>query len=79
MEAGINRDLLPEVKPAGTVIGEISSKIMKELNFKIKAKLVSGAHDQIAAATGVGIIQPGMAVNWQVQWTVSHLHLINLF
>src|SRR5208283_2119419 len=62
-EAGINKNLLPEVKPAGTIIGEISSKMMKELGFKIKAKIVSGAHDQIAAATGAGIIQAGMAVN----------------
>jgi xylulokinase len=61
--AGIDVNLLPDVKPSGEVIGEVSKKVAKKLGFKRKVFLVSGAHDQPAGAVGSGIVKEGIAMD----------------
>lgn len=46
---GIERDILPEVIPCGTVVGEFDG-----------IKVVTGAIDQIAGAIGAGVVKKGV-------------------
>jgi xylulokinase len=59
---GIDKTKLPPAVPSGTWIGEVSADAARELGLPAGAKIVSGAHDQCANATGCGVIDPGSAV-----------------
>ncbi|MFH1825090.1 MAG: FGGY-family carbohydrate kinase [Candidatus Firestonebacteria bacterium] len=61
--AGLDENLLPNIKPSGEIIGEVSEKVAKQLGFKKKVLLVSGAHDQPAGALGSGIIKEEIAMD----------------
>ncbi len=61
--AGIDIDLLPEVKPSGSVIGELSTKVKNELELEGSVFAVTGGHDQACGAFGSGIIGEGTAMN----------------
>ncbi|MDL2206968.1 hypothetical protein LJC33_08690 [Eubacteriales bacterium OttesenSCG-928-N13] len=57
----INRDWLPRFVPAGQVVGQILPSVAAELGLSPKMIVVSGVHDQIAAALGAGALHPGQA------------------
>ena len=61
--AGIDKNLLPKVVPIGSVAGEIRTDLAKELCIKPDTLIISGCHDQIAAAIGTGVFKDGMAVD----------------
>ncbi len=55
--AGIKQDLFSEAVPSGSMIGEIDNEIAKSLGLPNDLKLVSGAHDQVCAAIGSGVVE----------------------
>ena len=56
---GIDAGILPRHVPAGAPIARILPKIAEELGISRGAVVVSGVHDQIAAALGAGALSPG--------------------
>lgn len=61
--AGIQMDMLPKVVPSGTITGEMSLGIAKELGITGSVQLIVGGHDQIFAAIGSGANQTGDVAN----------------
>jgi xylulokinase len=61
--AGVNEDKFGEPVQAGTVVGEISRSIAKELGLPENIILVAGGHDQTCAALGAGVIKSTFAVD----------------
>jgi len=60
--SGIDREKLPETRQAGTVIGQVSADIAKELHLTPGLPIVMGTHDQCANAVGCGAIDAGQAM-----------------
>lgn len=61
--AGIQRELMPDVYPLGTVVGTIKPELADVLGVNRDMKLVTGAHDQICVSIGAGTIEEGIATN----------------
>jgi Sugar (pentulose and hexulose) kinases len=61
--AGIPKERFGEPVQSGTVVGQLSSTIAKQLQLSEGAMLVAGGHDQVCAALGAGILNPGVAVD----------------
>jgi xylulokinase len=59
---GLDRTKLPDVVPAGTVIGQVSAQMVHELGLPTNVPIVAGGHDQCLNAVGCGVIQPGRAM-----------------
>ena len=60
--AGITREQLPTVVQSGTVAGEVSGRMARQLGFKKRVKIVVGGHDQCCNALGAGVFEAGRAV-----------------
>ena len=54
-EFEIDRDLLPEIKPWGTIIGAIRSDVTKELGLKNNVVLAVGGNDLVCSVLGAGV------------------------
>lgn len=61
--ACIDKSWMPEPVPIGSIAGKIRSSVAEELGIGGEVIIVSGCHDQIAAAIGTGAYRPGMAVD----------------
>lgn len=61
--AGISPSLFSTPVPSGTAAGKILSGICRELGLSEDTMIVSGCHDQVAAATGAGVLESGMATD----------------
>ena len=61
--AGLDRDKLSEVRPAGTLLGEISRRAAEELGLPTGTRFVLGGYEKAAAALGVGAVSSGHALN----------------
>lgn len=61
--AGISSSLFSTPVPSGTVAGIVKQSLAEQLGISKQLKIISCCHDQIAAATGAGIFQPGMAMD----------------
>lgn len=59
---GVRRDWLPEVVPAGTLLGTVSAAIAREFNLAADTLLVAGTTDATAAFIATGASAPGEAV-----------------
>lgn len=57
----VSDDKMPQIIPAGTVLGLISTDIAKELGFTVPVKFVQGTFDQACVALGAGAISSSMA------------------
>lgn len=75
-QAGLDRARLSEVKPAGTLLGEISRKTSEELGLPAGTKFVLGGYDQAVAAFGAGAASSGHALNAteEVEYLVAAFH-----
>lgn len=60
---GIDRAWLPNCVPAGTTIAPILASVARSLGISQGALVVCGVHDQVAAALGAGVIEPGDAAD----------------
>lgn len=58
---GFDTAKLPPVKPSGTLIGEVPDSVAAEWGLPKGVKVVTGGHDQPAAALGCGVIETGQA------------------
>lgn len=59
--AGISRDLLPEVRPAWEVIGQVSVEAARRTGLPAGTPVVCGGGDFAAACLGAGAARPGSA------------------
>jgi xylulokinase len=59
----INSKLFSKPVRTGSIIGVLSSKVAEELGLNKGIKLVAGAHDQICAALGAGVLGKGESVD----------------
>ena len=58
-EYNIPPEMLPEVKPWGTVIGELKPELEREWGMPAGVKVAQGCHDLNCAAYGAGVYQVG--------------------
>ncbi|MEM2843734.1 MAG: FGGY family carbohydrate kinase [Candidatus Bathyarchaeia archaeon] len=56
----IDETQLPELKPSGTIIGNVTNSASKEIGLSLKTMVSTGAHDHAAAAIGAGNIKPNI-------------------
>lgn len=61
--AGLTKEQLARIVPAGEVIEQIPSRIVEELGLASGCVLVSGGWDQVCSALGSGAIEAGTLVN----------------
>jgi len=62
-EFDLNEELFSEPCSTGEEAGYIRSDIAEELGFRKKVLIATGAHDQSAAALGVGAVKEGLAAD----------------
>lgn len=60
---GIDEKMLSKVVPTGSKAKEITTQVQRETGLLNRTLIVSGCHDQVAAAIGTGVLQDGMAVD----------------
>ena len=56
---GIARDQVSELLPSGHAIGPLTAEASEVLDLPRDVLVVNGAHDQVCAAVGTGVTQPG--------------------
>jgi xylulokinase len=61
--AEIEESKFPRPVPPGTEVGILSRSSREQLGLKGRIRLISGAHDQVAAALGAGVTAPRHAVD----------------
>ncbi len=61
--AGIDKELLSNPVPAFNIAGELNPELAGRLGITNTVKIVNGAHDQVAAAVGAGVLESGNAVD----------------
>jgi len=61
--AGIDSALLSKPVSSGTVAGVILPLVAQELGLSNNVRIVTGGHDQMCAALGVGAVDPGLGGN----------------
>lgn len=59
----LDESVLSRPVSTGSVIGKVRRELTKELNLPENVLLVAGAHDQICAALGAGVLQKGESVD----------------
>lgn len=66
--SGIERRLLPEALPSGTVIGEITDAVAKATGLEPGTPVVLGGHDHLCGALPVGAFRPGVVLDVTGTW-----------
>ena len=61
--AGIDRDLMAEPVPTGSVAGTVSLSAAEKTGLHPDTKVISVSHDQVAAAVGAGAFDGSVAVD----------------
>lgn len=61
--AGIDKELLSRPVPAGNIAGELTADMAARLGAHTRIKIVNGCHDQVSAAVGAGVFEPGHAID----------------
>ncbi len=61
--AGIDQSILGKLVLPGTPVGTIDTKFARSAKLPEDVMLLAGAHDQVCAALGAGIIKNGMALD----------------
>ncbi len=56
---GIPRDMLPEVAPCDTIIGEVQPEVSRLTGIPAGTPVVNGSSDNTASALGAGMVLPG--------------------
>lgn len=59
---GFDLEKLPPLLPSGTPVGQISPAMSRKLGLPPDTQVISGSHDQCAAAIGTGISEAGTAM-----------------
>lgn len=61
--AGVNKQKLSKPAAMGAKAANMKPDLVRRLGFQKAPVIVSGCHDQLAAAIGTGVLQKGMAVD----------------
>lgn len=61
--SGISRGKLPDVRPAGTVVGTLTKSVAAETGLQRTVKIVTGTHDHVCNAIGSGVFEAGSCAN----------------
>jgi len=61
--ADISFEKLPKPVPSGTIAEKIRPAVAAELGLDKDCVIVAGAHDQVCAALGAGVFEPGAGVD----------------
>lgn len=57
--AALDESMLPEVKPSGHIVGEVTEKGAQEVGLNKGALVIVGGHDQPCGSLGAGIVEEG--------------------
>ncbi|MBS7646041.1 xylulokinase [Candidatus Bathyarchaeota archaeon] len=57
---GLSEEQLPELKPSGTPVGNVTLEAARDTGLSTKTLVSTGAYDHAAGAVGVGNIEPGV-------------------
>lgn len=69
--AGVPRSMLPDIVSSGNPIGTLTPEAAEDLGLAEGTLVVSGAHDQYAAAVGAGVYEPGdMMLSGGTAWVL---------
>jgi len=60
---GVDMDLLSEILPSGSVVGNVTRLASSETGLSEKTRVVTGGHDQACGSLGAGVIGPGPIYN----------------
>ena len=61
--SGVTAEKLSEPVPTGTAAGRMKREVQQLFGFRGRPMIVSGCHDQLAAAIGTGVLNEKMAVD----------------
>lgn len=61
--AGLREDIFSEASPSAQIVGNIKKQVAEELGLPKDVLVVTGAHDQVCAVIGGGILKKGLAVD----------------
>ncbi|MEN6480379.1 MAG: FGGY-family carbohydrate kinase, partial [Anaerolineales bacterium] len=73
--AGLALSKLPEVRPAGTLLGPLASAVCRDLGLTGRPIAVLGADDLACTSLGAGVVRPGQAL----YYLGSRFHLVPLY
>lgn len=68
--AGINRRLLCDAYPSGTLLGEVSSTAAAATGLPVGTPVVLGGHDYLCGALPVGAFKPGAVLDLTGTWEI---------
>ncbi len=66
--SGIDRRLMPEALPSGTVLGEVHGEAAAASGLPEGTPVVLGGHDHLCGALPVGVFRPGTVLNVTGTW-----------
>lgn len=61
--AGVTSSIMPTPVKNGSIVGNILPSVAEKLGIPKAVKIIAGSQDQIAAATGAGVLASGQAVD----------------
>jgi len=64
----IDRDLLPEIRPWGEIIGTVRRDVSTALDLKNEVELTVGANDAVCSVLGAGVSQVGIGCMISGSW-----------
>ena len=66
--SGLDRRILCDVRPSGTLIGEVHEAAAKATGLNVGTPVVLGGHDHLCGALPVGAFRPGIALDVVGTW-----------
>ena len=69
-QSGIERRLLCDAYPSGTVLGEITAEAAKATGLPVGTPVVLGGHDYLCSALPVGAFGPGVVLDVTGTWEI---------
>ena len=66
--SGIDRRLLCEVQPSGTLLGEVHEQAARATGLPAGTPVVLGGHDHLCGALPVGVFRPGVVLDVTGTW-----------
>lgn len=68
--AGIERSLLSDPRPSGTLLGEVTPAAAQVTGLPPGTPVVLGGHDHLCGALPVGVFKPGLVLNVTGTWEI---------
>jgi len=68
--SGIDRSMLCEPHPSGTLLGEITEDASEATGLAVGTPVVLGGHDHLCGALPVGVYKPGLVLDVTGTWEV---------